>query len=41
MKRVRPLLRIMISQVLAELMASEDFGRDSREKRHRLLWALD
>jgi type IV secretion system protein VirD4 len=41
MKRVRSLLRIMISQVLAELMASEDFGRDSREKRHRLLWALD
>lgn len=41
LKRVRPLMRIMIAQVLAELMAEEERGRDGREKRHRLLWALD
>lgn len=41
MRRMRPLLRIMISQILAELQSDERCDRDGQAKLHPLLWALD
>jgi hypothetical protein len=39
--RVQPLLRIMISQCMAELQENETCDRAGRAKRWKLLWALD
>ena len=41
LERTKPLLRILISQIMAELQAHETSDRDGRAKRWRLLWALD
>lgn len=41
LERTKPLLRILVSQVMAELQANETTDRDGQVKRWKLLWALD
>src|SRR5688500_2345774 len=40
-RRLRPAMRMLFSQVIAELMEFEHSDRDGLAKRHPLLWALD